>query len=217
MAGAIIKAKELLETIPNGFIPQQFENFANPAIHIKLFCFCFFKNIIYIFERTTGPEIWRDTEGKINILVCGVGTGGTLTGAGRFLKSKNPLIKLVAVEPKESSILSGGFAGPHGIQGIGAGFVPLVYDPTIVDEIFQVSTAESIGMAKRLTFEEGIMSGVSSCAAVYAAVEIAKRKENVGKLIVVVLPDNGIRYLSTPLFSEVHEKVKAIPVSPLKY
>lgn len=199
MKGAIAKANEIQKKTPNSYIPQQFENPANPLIH----------------EQTTGPEIWFDTAGQVDILVGGVGTGGTISGAGKFLKSKNPRIKAVAVEPQESQVLAGQKPGPHGIQGIGAGFVPGVYNNTIVDEIIPVSTSQAIGIARRLSLEEGIVSGVSAGAAVYAAIELGKRPENAGKLIVVVLPDNGIRYLSHPLFAETHEKVKNIQTSPL--
>ncbi|MCL2443727.1 MAG: cysteine synthase A [Treponema sp.] len=181
MKGAIEKAEEIAASIPDSFIPQQFNNPANPAIH----------------EKTTGPEIWNDTDGKIDILVCAVGTGGTITGTGRFLKSKNPSIKIIAVEPSSSPVLSGGKAGPHKIQGIGAGFIPNVYDSSVTDEIYQVNDEEAITNARRLTKEEGIFSGISSGAALTAALSIAQRQENSGKTIVIILPDSGEKYLSS--------------------
>jgi cysteine synthase A len=186
MKGAITKAEELAAATPNSFIPQQFNNPANPAIH----------------EKTTGPEIWEDTEGKVDILVGGVGTGGTITGAGKYLKSKKSSIKIVAVEPSASPVLSGGQPGPHKIQGIGAGFVPQVYDPALVDEIYQTDDVKAGTIARRAAKEEGILIGISSGSALEAALTIAKRPENKGKTIVVILPDTGERYLSTWLWEE---------------
>lgn len=186
MKGAIEKAKELAETIPNSFIPGQFENPANPAVHMA----------------TTGPEIWEDTEGTVDIFIAGIGTGGTITGVGEFLKSKNPNIKIVAVEPASSAVLSNGTPGPHQIQGIGAGFIPDVLNTAIYDEIIPVENEAAFEMSRNLSKTEGILVGISSGAALYAASELAKRSENEGKTIVVLLPDTGERYLSTPLFSE---------------
>ncbi len=186
MKGAIEKAKELSETIPNSFIPGQFENWANPAIH----------------RSTTGPEIWEDTDGTVDIFVAGVGTGGTITGVGEFLKSKNPEIKIVAVEPASSAVLSNESPGPHKIQGIGAGFIPDVLNSSIYDEIIPVENEAAFEMSRNLSKTEGILVGISSGAALYAASELAKRSENEGKTIVVLLPDTGERYLSTQLFSE---------------
>lgn len=186
MKGAIEKAKELAEQTPNSFIPGQFENPANPAIH----------------RATTGPEIWEDTDGQVDIFVAGVGTGGTITGVGEFLKSKNPQIRVVAVEPATSPVLSKGISGPHKIQGIGAGFVPEILNTDVYDEIIAVESEAAFATGKAIAREEGVLVGISSGAAVYAATELARRPENFGKRIVVLLPDTGDRYLSTPLFSE---------------
>lgn len=184
MNGAIEKANQLMSQFPNSFIPSQFTNPANPEIH----------------RLTTGPEIWEDTDGKVDIFVAGVGTGGTITGVGEFLKSKNPSISIVAVEPAASAVLSGGAAGPHKIQGIGAGFVPKVLNTEIYDEIIQVENSAAFAAGKSVGRKEGILVGISSGAAVFAAVELAKRPENAGKTIVTLLPDTGDRYLSTPMF-----------------
>jgi len=184
MKGAIAKAEELVEEIPGGFIPGQFVNPANPAIH----------------KATTGPEIWNDTEGKVDIFLAGVGTGGTLTGVGEYLKEQNPEIKVIAIEPATSPVLSQGKGGAHKIQGIGAGFVPDVLNTEVYDEIFPVENEKAFEYGKFLAKKEGILVGISSGAALYAAIETAKRPENEGKTIVVLLPDNGDRYYSTPLF-----------------
>lgn len=184
MKGAIEKASQLAEEIENSFIPSQFTNAANPATHFN----------------TTGPEIWNDTDGKVDIFVAGVGTGGTLSGVGKFLKSKNPNVKVVAVEPATSPVLSEGKPGPHKIQGIGAGFVPDTLDTNIYDEIITVENEEAFKTGKALANEEGLLVGISSGAAVFAATELARRPENKGKTIVAVLPDTGERYLSTPMF-----------------
>lgn len=186
MSGAIEMARQLTNETPGSFMPGQFENPANPEAH----------------RKTTGPEIWEDTQGAVDIFVAGVGTGGTITGTGEFLKNKNPAVKIIAVEPAGSPVLSGGEAGPHAIQGIGAGFVPDVLDTTIVDEIFRVENEQAFAAAKSLAKTEGLLVGISSGAALYAATEVSKRAENAGKTIVVLLPDTGERYLSTPLFAD---------------
>lgn len=186
MKGAMAKADELAKEIPNSFIPGQFVNPANPATH----------------EKTTGPEIWEDTDGKVDYFVSGVGTGGTLTGVGRYLRSRNPAVKLVAVEPDASPVLSGGQPGPHKIQGLGAGFVPETLDTKLYDEVIQVSNEDAFREGRELGRAEGILTGISSGAALYAAIQLAKRKEAEGKTIVVLLPDSGDRYLSSPLFQD---------------
>ena len=186
MKGAIAKADELAKEIPNSFIPGQFVNPANPAIH----------------RATTGPEIWEDTDGKVDIFVAGVGTGGTVTGVGEYLKSRNPGVKIIAVEPASSPVLSKGVAGSHKIQGIGAGFVPAVLDTGIYDEIIPVENEDAFAAGRLVGRKEGVLVGISSGAAVWAAIELAKRPENEGKTIVALLPDTGDRYLSTPLFAD---------------
>ncbi len=185
MTGAIAKANELAKEIPNSFIPGQFTNPANPATH----------------EKTTGPEIWEDTDGKVDYLISGVGTGGTLTGIGRFLKKKNPDVKVIAVEPATSPVLSKGVAGPHKIQGIGAGFIPETLDTKIYDEVITVTNEDAFAIGKRVG-KEGVLTGISSGAALWAAIQVAKRPEAKGKNIVVILPDSGDRYLSSPLFQD---------------
>ena len=186
MAGAIAKAEELAREIPHSFVPGQFVNPANPAAH----------------RASTGPEIWEDTGGQVDIFVAGVGTGGTITGVGQYLKGRRPEVKVVAVEPASSPVLSGGSAGKHGIQGIGAGFVPQVLDPAVYDEIIAVRDEDAFAMGRKMGQQEGVLVGISSGAAVWAAVQLAKRRENAGKTIVTLLPDTGERYLSTPMFAQ---------------
>ncbi|MEN6634331.1 MAG: pyridoxal-phosphate dependent enzyme, partial [Clostridiaceae bacterium] len=187
MKGAIAKADELAATIPNSFIPGQFDNPANPAIH----------------RATTGPEIWEDTDGKVDIFVAGAGTGGTVTGVGEYLRSKNPDVKIVVVEPADSPVLSEGRSGPHKIQGIGAGFVPAVLNTKVYDEIIPVKNEDAFAVAREIGREEGLLVGISSGAAAWAATQLARRPENAGKTIVVLLPDTGERYLSTALFADL--------------